>query len=1459
MLLWLVGTPAVAAPPTDQDAFLSSSARAKLTTAERAELRDAAEPGTEVQLERRLGVPTILWAAEAAPGGGPPRRAARRHLERLAPVYRLAGSDVDSAKVASVHDTGRGGIIVTLRQTVGGVPVYREEANVLMTRDLGLVGVSGYLAPVDSLVAPFTLDARDAVASAAGDLLGRAVAPDTLEVTGHNGPYVVFDAEALSAARATRVMYRLPGGLEPAYYVEVHARAGDQHFAYVVGAGDGRILSRQNLETHAAFGYRVWADTGAPHLPLDGPHAGVGFPHPTGVLDAFEPPFAGPSLVSLQNGPISTNDPWLPSDATETVGNNVDSYADLFAPSGFQSANGDIRAASTSPGLFDRTYNTAAGAKVSVAQTQAAITQAFYTTNFLHDWFYDSGFDEESANAQDDNFGRGGLEGDSMNVEVQDFAGLNNANMFSPADGSSPRMQLFIFSGPVTDSLTVNSPASIDGEYPTGLASFGPTNFDLTGDLVLVNDGQGTTTDGCDAMSGLTGLIAVIDRGTCTFERKVKNAQDAGASGALIVNNLAGSTPPSIPGDGMITPDPTIPALSLTQADGNTIKVALTEGAVNATLLRSTEPDRDGAIDNTLIAHEWAHYMNQRLIGDLSPVQAAGMNEGWADFVALLMAVRPEDVAGGAAGVYPVFAYSFHGPRPSSYYFGGRRIPYSTDFTKNALTFKHISDGEALPAGVPTASTGIPNSEVHNTGEVWATMLWEVYAALLEDTLGATPRLTFAQAQLRMRDYLVAAHKLTPAGPTFIEARDALLLAAAANDQEDAVTFWEAFARRGAGTGAVAPDRGSLDNTGVTESFVTGGSLEIVSATLEDDVQSCDSGDGSVDNRERGLLRISLYNDGARQLENTTIAVSSDNPNVTIPDDEVAVPATDPFETVEVTTEVGLTGASQVEEIDLDIEADDDDLDPGGPVTGGLTVLGNARTALASSADDDVSSPESSWSPEKAIGTADWTRATSFGPFTAHWHGPDAGHRTDTSLVSPPLAAGAGPVSFTFKHRFAFESSGGSDFDGGVIEVSSDGGSTWVDADTVGDTNYTGTITDTSGNPLANRFAYTGTSAGHPSFNTQTVDLGTTFAGQTIRVRFRVGTDAAAAGGGWDVDDLSLTGLTNTPFHRLVADAGCPEGLANLSATPGLELVSLDWDDAADATGYEVFRRNPDRTYPSAPTATPSSSAFTDSGRAPGTQYCYKARGVNIDGAGPMSSEVCATAQGAPPGAVGGFTATPQPGAVSLDWGDVAGADSYFVFRRNPGGGYPVLPTAAVSASQHTDGGRAAGVEECYRVQASGQWGTGPLSGEACATPVAEADSIAPAISRIALAASRFRAAPAGATVAAAPVGTRVSYRLSEAAAVTLRYETKTTGRRVGGRCRPATRRNRSRPRCVRWTPLRGSAALSGNQGTNSFRLTGRLRGRKLRPAQYRLQLSAADAAGNTGLARSAAFRIVRK
>lgn len=140
-----------------------------------------------------------------------------------------------------------------------------------------------------------------------------------------------------------------------------------------------------------------------------------------------------------------------------------------------------------------------------------------------------------------------------------------------------------IYTTPVP-RLRINSPASIAGEYAAGAASFGPplSSPGITGDVVLGDDGTGVTSDACEPLvnaAAIAGNIALVDRGACNFTIKVKNAQDAGATGVIVADNVPGP----VAGMGGADPTITIPSLRVTLDTGNLIKSELATG-VNATL-----------------------------------------------------------------------------------------------------------------------------------------------------------------------------------------------------------------------------------------------------------------------------------------------------------------------------------------------------------------------------------------------------------------------------------------------------------------------------------------------------------------------------------------------------------------------------------------------------------------------------------------------------------------------------------------------------------------------------------------------------------------------------------------------------------------------------------------------------------------------------------------------------------
>jgi hypothetical protein len=113
-----------------------------------------------------------------------------------------------------------------------------------------------------------------------------------------------------------------------------------------------------------------------------------------------------------------------------------------------------------------------------------------------------------------------------------------------------------------------------------------------------------------------------------------------------------------------------------------------------------------------------------------------------------------------------------------------------------------------------------------------------------------------------------------------------------------------------------------------------------------------------------------------------------------------------------------------------------------------------------------------------------------------------------------------------FKHDWNFEDGPSIAYDGGVMEYSTNSGSSWNDAGALLVNNgYNGTITASSGNPLGGRSAFIGESHGYTSSR---LNLGS-LAGQSVRFRFRIGTDAAVDDFGWFIDDVNIYTCGSSP------------------------------------------------------------------------------------------------------------------------------------------------------------------------------------------------------------------------------------------------------------------------------------------------------------------------------------------
>ncbi|AWM13396.1 T9SS-dependent M36 family metallopeptidase [Flavobacterium sp. NRK F10] len=486
---------------------------------------------------------------------------------------------------------------------------------------------------------------------------------------------------------------------------------------------------------------------------------------------------------------------------TYTRGNNVFAQEDQNGNNG----NGNYPDGGASL-VFDFPYGGIGVA--ATTYTDAATTNLFYMNNIMHDVWYHYGFNEVNGNFQKNNYGNGGTTtffGDFVYADAQDGSGTNNANFSTPVDGSSPRMQMYLWDvGPVPYYLTINSPSSIAGDYYAADNAFDPGHIDLpalpglTTDLVLYQDATPDNTDACETAvnaAQLAGKIVVIRRGTCNFTVKVLNAQNAGAAAVIIVNNDTANPNQYVNMSGADA-GITIPAVFVTYNIGEALIAEMASGTVNATLKNDdvTFINSDGDFDNGVIAHEYTHGISTRLTGGASNSSclqsSEQMGEGWSDWAALMMQVQAGDQPTDVKGI-ATFLYS----EPTNGT-GIRQYPYSTDMSIDPLTFGDTN-------GMWYTYNGSDYIDVHSVGTVWATMLWDLTWAYI-DKYGFDPdKYNGTGGNNKVMQLVLDAMKLQPCNPSFVSGRDAIIAAdQATTGGEDYCMIWEVFARRGLGVNA---------------------------------------------------------------------------------------------------------------------------------------------------------------------------------------------------------------------------------------------------------------------------------------------------------------------------------------------------------------------------------------------------------------------------------------------------------------------------------------------------------------------------------------------------------------------------------------------------------------------------------------------------------------------------------
>jgi hypothetical protein len=212
-----------------------------------------------------------------------------------------------------------------------------------------------------------------------------------------------------------------------------------------------------------------------------------------------------------------------------------------------------------------------------------------------------------------------------------------------------------------------------------------------------------------------------------------------------------------------------IPAVMVGQADGAALKAS--PGASASIKLVDPAPVmKDGDLDSDIVFHEYGHGLTWRMIGQMSGAVAGGIGEGMGDTLSIILNDDP------VVGEYS---------------------------TSDALGIRSESY-----EGYSRTYADIPFTEVHDTGELYGAITWDLWSRYKAAGLGKSDILSD----------LVQGMNFTPAKPTFEQMREGILQGLVVNTgTARSCMVWSAFAKYGVGVGSAAKVSGG--GAAVTESF----------------------------------------------------------------------------------------------------------------------------------------------------------------------------------------------------------------------------------------------------------------------------------------------------------------------------------------------------------------------------------------------------------------------------------------------------------------------------------------------------------------------------------------------------------------------------------------------------------------------------------------------------------------
>ncbi len=587
-----------------------------------------------------------------------------------------------------------------------------------------------------------------------------------------------------------------------------------------------------------------------------------------------------------------------------------------------------------------------------------------------------------------------------------------------------------------------------------------------------------------------------------------------------------------------------------TPADGG-------RGRMQMYIFPGPTPDRSSGLDHDVLVHELTHGLSNRLHSNgtgLGTTMAGSMGEGWSDFYArALLSTADED----PNGIYSTGGWvtkQMASGYVDNYYYGVRRFPYAVKSTvgangkpHNPLTLADIdasksdtTDG-AYPPNPIIVNTAFA---VHNAGEVWCVALIEVRARFIE-------RLGWAEGNQRVLQFITDGMKLDLVNPTFLDGRNAILMAAAAGGgtQADIDDIWAGFAARGMGQSARIISAGAGT---VVEAFDVPGINAGAGFLIAESIPN-----GRLDPAEVVSVSLCLTNTG----ESTTGEVTG---TLQVLGGVIGASGAQGYGTIapgSVTcrTYSFTVGANCGDTVTATLKGDE----PGQPTKDlQYTFPTGSPVILTSESFDAVTAPAlpAGWTTSTLAGAANLWVTSSAAPDTAPYSAltADPGTLSDNAVDSPTMAMPPVAAVLTFRNRYYTQAG----FDGGVLEIAIDGG-VFADIITAGGSfisgGYNRTISSATGSPIAGRQAWSGDSV---AYGTTSVNLPVASQGKNVRLRWRMASDTSGSAVGWAVDTVVV---------RLAAYA-CGTGV-----TAGQELIQNG--GFAGGTGRWLSFATPDPSY----------------------------------------------------------------------------------------------------------------------------------------------------------------------------------------------------------------------------------------------------------------------------------------